>query len=88
MLRLVGTRAYVQPELCVMVTVWSATVTVAVRAAPVFAATVKLTVPLALPVPPEITVSQLALLVAVQEQLPAPVTFTLTLALPLLAATV
>ena len=49
-----------------------ATVSVAVRAAPVLAATVKLTVPLAVPDAPEEIVTNVALLVADPGAIPCP----------------
>ena len=48
--------------------VWPATVTVPVRAPPVFAATLNATEPFPLPLAPEVTVTQAALLLAVQAQ--------------------
>lgn len=54
------------------VNVWPATVIVPVRAAPVFAATLKVTLPLPLPVAPAVIAIHEALLVAVHPQpLPA-----------------
>jgi hypothetical protein len=54
------------------VNVWPATVTVPVRPAPVLAATLNATEPFALPLAPEVTVTQPSLLLAVQAQpLPA-----------------
>jgi hypothetical protein len=55
-------------------------VSVAVRAAPVLAAALKLTVPFPVPFPPDVIVSQDALLAAVQAH-PAPAV-TLTLPVP------
>ena len=58
--------------LCVTVTVWPATVSVPTRCAvDVFAVALKVTVPLPLPLAPPLTLSQAALLVAVQAH-PAP----------------
>ena len=54
---------------CVTVTLWPAMVSVAVRAVAVVLATaLNATVPLPVPLAPEVTVSQLALLAAVQAQ--------------------
>ena len=54
---------------CVTVNVWPATAMVPVRGPPVFAATVNATDPLPLPLAPDVTVIQPALLLAVQAQL-------------------
>ena len=62
---LVGLTVYEQLPAWVMVTVWPPTVSVPVRAAPLFAATRKVTVPLPVPLSPDVTVSQDAPLVAV-----------------------
>ncbi|MCU1386108.1 MAG: hypothetical protein JWL71_4805 [Acidobacteria bacterium] len=56
---------------CVTVKVWPPIVSVPARAAPVFAATLKLTVPLPVPDAPPVTVSHPALALAVHVQLPA-----------------
>jgi hypothetical protein len=70
---------------CVTVKLWPAIVSVAVRATVVaFAATLKLTVPLAEPLDPAVTVTQLAPLVAVHAQ--PVVVVTATLPVPPLAA--
>ena len=53
---------------CETVKVWPAIVSVPLRAAPVFAATEKLTVPLPFPDAPEVTVIQLSALTAVHAQ--------------------
>jgi hypothetical protein len=58
------------------VNVWLAIVIVPLRAAPVFAATVKPTDPLPVPLAPEVTVIQAALVVAVHAQLAGAVTST------------
>jgi hypothetical protein len=56
----------------VIVTLWPAMATVALRAAPGLGATARLTVPFALPDAPPVTLTQVALLAAVHEQpLPA-----------------
>lgn len=76
---LAADKVYVQPDACVTVNVCPAIVNVPVRAVPGFAATVKLTVPLLVPLAPAVTVIHDALLAAVQAQ-PAPlVIFTLPL---------
>lgn len=64
---------------CVTVNVFPATVSVPLRLAPVFAATVKLTVPLPLPLLPALIVIQLSLLVAVHVQPAVVVIFELPL---------
>lgn len=68
---------------CDTVNVWPAIVSVPIRAGPVFAATLKVTLPLPVPVAPDVMVIQDALLAAVQPQ-PAPaVTATLLPVAPL-----
>jgi hypothetical protein len=70
---------------CVTVKLWPAIVSVAVRATVMlFAATLKLTVPLADPLDPAVTVTQLASLVAVHAQ--PVIVVTATLPVPPLAA--
>ncbi len=81
----VGETVKVQVPCWITVTVWPATVSVPVRdEVPVFAAMEKATVPLPLPLTPDVMLSQVALLVAVQLQ---PVVV-VTLALLELAAAV
>ena len=70
--------------LCVTVTIAPATVSVAERAAPVFAATENVTVPLPLPEAPPVIVTNVAPLVAVHAQ--AAVVLTVTDPLPPVAA--
>jgi hypothetical protein len=68
---LVGAMAYVQATAAaawLTKKVWPAMVMVLVRAAPLLAATLKLTAPLPLPAAPLVTVIQGALLTAVQAQ--------------------
>ena len=71
---LVGVMEYVQPLACVTVCVCPPIVTVAVRTGPVFAATLRFTVPLAVPLAPAVIVSQFCEGVAVQLQPVAAVT--------------
>jgi len=81
----VGDALKLHGNVCVIVTVWPATVSVPVReVVPVFAATLYVTVPLPVPLAPAVTVIQDALLVAVHAQ-PA-VAVTVTVADPPLAA--
>ncbi len=61
---------------CVTVNVCVATVTVPVRAAPVFAVRLRATVPLPVPVAPEVTVIHDVLLVAVHAQAASVITDT------------
>jgi hypothetical protein len=61
----------VTPVRCVTVKVWPAIVTVPVRSAPVFAVRLRRTDPFPVPVAPDVTVMNAALLVAVHAQ-PAP----------------
>jgi hypothetical protein len=68
---LVGAIEYVQggaPAACMTLNVCVATVSVPVRAAPVFAATLKPTDPLPVPAAPDVTVSHTELLAAVHVQ--------------------
>jgi hypothetical protein len=69
------------PAACVTVNIWPAIVKVPFRAAPVLAATLYATVPLPVPVAPEVMVSHDALLVAVHAQ-PDPL---VTVTVPVLA---
>jgi hypothetical protein len=64
----VGAIVKVHDVLCVTVNVCPAIVSVPVRAAPELAATVKLTVPLPVPEPPDVTVIQLTFATAVHAQ--------------------
>jgi hypothetical protein len=66
--RLVGLIVTAQPLLCVTVNVWPPIVSVPVRSGPVFAAAVKVTLPLPVPPAPAVIVSQPSLLAAVQLQ--------------------
>jgi hypothetical protein len=65
---LAGAIAKLHDVTCVTVNVWPAIVSVPVRAAPVLAAAVMLTVPLPVPEPPDVTVIQLTFGTAVHEQ--------------------
>jgi hypothetical protein len=78
---LVGLSEYVQPLAWDTVWIWPAIVTVAVRSGPPFAATLRATVPLPVPVAPEVIVSQLCDDVAVQLQ-PAEAVTVIDVALP------
>jgi hypothetical protein len=64
---LIGEMLYAHAALCEIVTVCPATVSVPVRAAPVFASTEKVTVPAPVPLAPVTIVIQLTLAVAVHE---------------------
>ncbi len=69
----------VPPAACVIDKVCPPTLKLPVREAPVLALTEKLTVPLPVPLAPEVIVIQLSLLLAVHEQLLAVVTVTVPL---------
>src|SRR6187401_199168 len=79
--------AYVHPLLCVTVWICPPMVTVAVRRGPVFALTVKLTVPLPLPLAPDVMVIHVCDATLVQVQ-PAIAVTPIGVALPPAAATV